>query len=57
MAKLKSLEPTPKEKSTIDAELKMKEGTKTRNAYVPRTILALGLTTECAMKSPPGTIR
>ena len=57
MAKLKSLKPTPKDKSPIDAELEMKEGTKTRIAYVPRTILALGLATECAMRSPPGTIR
>ena len=39
MAKLKSLKPTPKDKSPIDAELKMREGTKTRTAYVPRTIL------------------
>ena len=57
MAKLKSLKPTPEDKSPIDAEFEMKEGTKARTAYVPRTILALGLAMECAMSSPPGTIR
>ena len=57
MAKLKSLKPIPEDKSPIDAEFEMKEGTKARTAYVPRTILALGLAMECAMRSPPGTIR